>query len=314
MTQCSSSGVRVSRLRVFTAMALAVAATAVALASQAQQELHFFVSFADATGTPLTDVMQDELQMTENGTPGTILQLEAVGRPPDVTLLLDNGVGMGPALAELRSSARAFFSRMPDGTRMALVTLAPQPRWVQRPTTSQAEVLRAVDRVVPDEALARYLDALVEFGGRLGKDSETRHAIAVAIGTNAPDGSTSLERHFKQLAQRLLDHGATVHAAIVSTNVRLTGPRVPEGVTSDLQHVVARELTRLTGGRYEQLAVSSRLVTLLPEIASQIKADSHRYRLRVQRPRNATGNIGSVAFGISRPGVTVRATYAATPR
>lgn len=311
MPQCSSSSARMLLLRVLTVVALAATAGVVAVA---QEELHFFVSFADATGTPLTDVMLDELQMTENGAPGKILQMEAVGRAPDVTLLLDNGVGMGPALAELRSAARAFFTAMPEGTRMALVTLAPQPRWVQRPTTSQAEVLRAVDRLTPDESLARYVDALVEFGGRLGKDSETRHAIAVAIGTNAPDGSTALERHFKQLAQRLLDHGATVHAAIVSTNVRLTGPRIPEGVTSDLQHVVARELTRLTGGRYEQLAVSSRLVTLLPEIAAGIKADSHRYRLRVQRPRGAPGTIGPIAFGISRPGITVRATYATPPR
>ena len=305
-----SSSIRVFPLRVIAVMALLAAACAGVVAAQSSQDLHFFVSFADATGTPLTDVMVDELQITENGMPGKILQLESVGRPPDVTLLLDNGVGMGPALGELRSAARAFFTGMPAGTRMALVTLAPQPRWVQRPTTSQAEVLRAVDRLTPDETLGRYLDALVEFGGRLGKEAETRHAVAVAIGTNAPDGSTALERHFKQLAQRLVDHGATVHAAIVSTNVRMTGPRLPEGVTSDLQHVVARELTRVTGGRYEQLAVTSRLVTLLPEIAAQIKADSHRYRVRAERPRGASGAVGSVSFGISRPGVTVRATYA----
>ena len=168
--------------------------------------------------------------------------------------------------------------------------------------------------MAPDQSLGRFLDALVEFGGRMGKQSEARHAVVVAIGSNGPDGSTALEQHFLQLARRVVDQSATVHAAIVSTNARVTGARIPEGVSSDLQQVVGLELSRLTGGRYEQLAVSSRLVSLLPEMAAQIRADGERYRIRVRRPDGATGELGQISFAIGRPGISVRAVFANPPK
>ena len=289
-----------------------VAATPVR-AQQTAQELHFVLSFADASGTPVTDVDLSELRITEAGVQGTILQMEPTGRPLDVTLLIDNGVGMGGALAELRTGAKAFFAALPEGSQMSLLTIAPQPRWLQRPTTSARDIARAVDRMTPDESLGRFLDALVEYGGRLGRQSEDRHPVVVAIGSNAPDGSTSLEQHFRRLAGRIVDNAATVHAAIVSTNTRLTSARLPQGVSSQLQHVVGLELSRLSGGRYEQIAVTSRLVSLLPELGSQITASSKPFRIRARRPSTATGDIGAIAFMISRPDIVVRATFVGAP-
>ena len=280
----------------------------------AQQDLQFILSFADASGKPLTDISSAELVMTENGADGTILQMEPIGRALDVSLIIDNGIGMGPALAELRTAARGFFAGLPEEAQMSLITIAPQPRWVQRPTVERRDVLKAVDRLTADESLGRYLDALVEYGDRLARLSETRHGIVVAIGTNAPDGSTSLEQHFRRLAQRIVDHSATVHSAIISTNARLTGGRLPPGgVSSNLQHLVGFELSRISRGRYEQIAVTSRLVSLLPELAADITAASRPYRVKVRRPAGAKGNVGPIAFGIGRTGISIRAAFANVP-
>ena len=299
-------------IAVFLACVLGAAGTRLTL--HAQEQLDFFASFTDANGAPVTDVVASELMMVEGGVKGTVVYLQPADRALDVTLLIDNGLGMGAAVAQVRTGVRGFFSAMPEGAQLSLLTIAPQPRWLLRPTTSREGASRAIDRIVPDESRARFLDALVEAGERIGKQSEGRFPVIVAIGSNAPDGSTSLEQHFNKLATRLVEYSATVHTAVFSSGVKQGSARMPGGISSDFQQTIGFELAKLTGGRYEQIAVSSRLETLLPEIGNQIKGESRQYRLKVRRPDGAKGPVGSIAFGIARQGVTVRATYDNTVR
>ena len=112
------------------------------------------------------------------------------------------------------------------------------------------------------------------------------------------------------MAQRVSELAATVHVVVLTSGVRASGGRVPGGVASDLQYVIGSEIAKLTGGRYEQIAVSSRLVTLLPELGALVEAQSHRFLVRTRRPAGAKGSPGAVGFGIARPGVTVRASFA----
>ena len=277
---------------------------------RAQEHLDLHVSFTDVSGAPVLDVQADEIAMVENGIRGTVVHLEQVNRDFDVTLLIDNGIGMGPALADIRSAARSFASGLPRGARLSVLTIAPQPRWLVRPTDDSSRVLTAINRLTPDDSLGRFVDALVEAGGRLDSGSD-RIPVIVAVGSTAPDGSSSLEQHFRQLARRVVEHSAIVHVAILSTRATING-RVP--VASQLQPTVGLELARLTGGRYEPIAVSSRLGTLLPELAAQIRDDSRRYHLRVRRPDGAKGDVGQVGLAISRPGVTIRSTLVHSTR
>ena len=307
-----SNHLRLVAVQVFLVGLLAAAATMSTL--YAQDQLDFFAIFLNANGSPVTDVTASEITMLEAGVQGSVTLLEPVNRPLDVTLLIDNGLGMGSALAELRTGAKGFFSALPEDAQLSLLTLAPQPRWLLRPTTGRESALRAVDRITPDQSFGRFLDALVEAGDRMGKQSENRFPVIVAIGSNAPDGSNSREQHFTKLAQRLVDASATVHATVLSSGVRAGGGRMPGGVVSDSQNIIGFELAKLTGGRYEQIAASSRLATLLPELGNQIRAESRGYRLRARRPEGAKGPVGAVAFGISRQGVTIRTSYDNTRR
>jgi hypothetical protein len=59
----------------------------------------------------------------------------------------------------------------------------------------------------------------------------------------------------------------------------------------------------MTGGRFEVINVPNRLMTLLPEIATNagksMGPGAKQFRLTLQRPNGATGNLGQVALGVN---------------
>jgi hypothetical protein len=285
-------------------------ATGAALSLRAQEQLDFFLSFMDAKGAAVTDVTAGELSIVENGVMGAIVSIQPDTHPLDVQLLVDNGAGMGPALAEIRTGIKGFFAALPGDAQVSLVTTAPQPRFLLRPVTGPQNGVRAADRLAPDVSLAAFLDALIEAGERLKNQAKNRVPVIVAVASTSPDASSSREQHFKTMAQRASELAATVHVVVLTSGARVSSARVPGGVASDSQYIIGSEIARLTGGRYEQIAVSSRLATLLPEMGALVTAQSHRFLVRARRPAGAKGSPGAVGFGNARPGVTVRATFA----
>jgi len=285
-------------------------ATGAALDLRAQDQLEFFLSFMDAKGAAVTDVTANELSMVENGSMGAIVSLQPDTHPLDVQLLIDNGAGMGPALAEIRTGIKGFFSALPGDAQVSLVTLAPQPRFLLRPVTGPQNGVQAADRLAPDASLAAFLDGLVEAGERLRNQANNRVPMIVVVASTSPDSSSSREQHFKTLAQRVSELAAIVHVVVLTSGARVSSAQLPGGVASDSQYIIGSEIAKLTGGRYEQIAVSSRLATLLPEMGALVTAQSKRFLVRARRPAGAKGSLGAVGFGIARPGVTVRATFA----
>jgi hypothetical protein len=69
--------------------------------------------------------------------------------------------------------------------------------------------------------------------------------------------------------------------------------------TGGVQTEVGLQVTKYVGGRYEAIAVGSRLATLLPEIGAQVaksqENQSHQFRITVARP--SSGNIGKLTMG-----------------
>lgn len=84
------------------------------------------------------------------------------------------------------------------------------------------------------------------------------------------------------------------------------GGRSEGRVAGANQTVVGIALTKMTGGRYEAIAASTRLTSLLPEIGAQIAEShdrqSHQYRITFQRPAGASGPIGDIKMA-TRPGM-----------
>ena len=106
----------------------------------AQQQAQFLMPMTDENGAPVATFSPADLAIFEDGKPAKILKVEPKDSPLRVTLALDNGREMGDVLVHVRAAAREFFTALPDGVEIALMTTAPQPRFTVRPTKDRAVV------------------------------------------------------------------------------------------------------------------------------------------------------------------------------
>ena len=137
---------------------------------QAQERKQLFVSVMETNGVPVLDLKASDVKVFENQVPATIASVEPVDWPMKLTVLIDNGPKSSDYLAALRTGLRNFLNEIPDGVEVSIVSLAPQPRWVLRPTTDLDTELKSVDLLVPDSGAAKFFDGLMEASARIEKD------------------------------------------------------------------------------------------------------------------------------------------------
>ncbi len=266
---------------------------------QAQNTLTLFASLVDATGAPVASLAPEDLKLAENGVEGKIVKIEPIDWPIKMQLLIDNGTGMDQALVQIRNGVKGLVEALPDGIEMTLITTAPQPRFIVKPTMDKQAVIQGADRIVPDSGAARFVEALNEAAARVDKEKGNYFPVVVIVGSTAADGSSVVERDVQRMLQRFVERAATVHVVMLSS-----GSRSGSGVN---QQAVGDAVAKNTGGRYDNIASSTRLATLLPEIGAQVAKSharqSHQFRITFQRPNGASGAIGEIGAA-TRPGLT----------
>jgi len=269
---------------------------------RAQQPFVFFASIADSSGVPVASLAPDDVKIVENGVEGKIVKIEPIDWPIRVQLLVDNGAGLGEALVQIRNGLKGLVMAMPDGIELSLITTAPQPRNIVRPTTDHQAILQGIDRITPDSGAARFVEALNEAAARVDKDKGNYFPVVVILGSTTAEGSQVLERDVQRMLQRFSDRAATVHVIMVST-----GTRSDSTLSGANQTNIGIAVSKQTGGRYEAIAASTRIATLLPEIGEQVAKSharqSHQFRITFQRPNGASGAIGEIGMS-SRAGTT----------
>jgi hypothetical protein len=279
-----------------------VLACVAAIGLHGQSTLTFFASVVDATGAPLASLAPEDLKIAENGVEGKIVKVEPIDWPIKVQLLVDNGTGMESALVQIRNGVKGFVEALPDGIEMSLITTAPQPRFIVKPTMDKASVIQGADRIVPDSGAARFIEGLNEAAARIDKEKGNYFPVVVIVGSTTAEGSSVLERDVQRMLQRFVDRAATVHVVMLST-----GARSSTSVSGANQTAVGDAVAKNTGGRYDNIASATRIATLLPEIGAQV-AKSHvlqsrQFRLTFQRPNGASGAPGPIGAA-TRPGLT----------
>jgi hypothetical protein len=294
------------------AVLVAVAALSFTMAppAAAQQQFQFFLSAGDATGARVRDLSSDDLVVTEAGRPVRVVRLEPITWPVKVTVMVDNGLGTGSLLVQYRNGLKGLFDALPAGVEASLLTLAPQPRWVVRPTNDRIQLAKGADRISPDPGGARFLDALVEVAGRIekeNKDRTTYFPVIVIMSTTGPEGSTPRDRDLEAMVRQIERYAARVH--VVMLGIGATSPTTLVGAR---QVQVGKMLADGTGGRYEAIAASSRISSLLPEYGEMIAAahrfQSQQYLVTAERPAGASGPLGELSMTLARPGLTFSAT------
>jgi hypothetical protein len=267
------------------------------LAAQKQQQL--FLSLVEPSGAPITDLQMNEVTIMEDGVECKTLKLEPINWPIKLQVLVDNGQAVTNPITSLRSGLHGLFDAIPDGIEISMFAIAPQPRPVVRPTTDKQKVVAGIDLIAPDNGAGAFFDALSEAASRIDKDKSQHFPVILLVGSDF-GRSSALDRDFQKLQENIIKHAVTVHIVMVSAGGTRVGSVAGAGQTE-----IGLAVTKLSGGRYENIAAASRLATLLPELGQHI-ADSHRlqshqYRLTYERPPNAKP-MPTISASISHPG------------
>jgi hypothetical protein len=191
-----------------------------AVGLHAQNTLTFFASVVDTAGTPVATLAPEDLKVAENGAEGKILKIEPIDWPIKVQLLIDNGTGMESALVQIRNGVKGFVEALPDGIEMTLITTAPQPRFIVKPTMDKQSVIQGADRIVPDSGAARFVEALNEAAARIDKEKGNYFPVVVILGSTTAEGSQFVERDVQRMLQRFSERAATVHVIMYSTGAQ----------------------------------------------------------------------------------------------
>jgi hypothetical protein len=250
----------------------------------AQKQQHIFISLTAPDGTPVTGLQASEVSVTEDGAECKIVKLEPINWPTRLQVLVDNGRANTNPINNLRDGLKGLFEQMPDGVEMSLYATAGAPRPIVRPTTDRQKLIDGIALIAPETGAGMFFDALSEAGGRIEKDKTPHFPVILMVGSNFGSVRAS-DRDFKKLQETIVDRAVTVHIIVMSG----TG-----GTAGGAQTDIGLALTKLSGGRYDNINATTRLATLLPEwgkrIAESQARQSHQYMVTYERPANAREN------------------------
>jgi hypothetical protein len=155
-------------------------------------------------------------------------------------------------------------------------------------------VLQGIDRLAPDTGAGRFVESLNEATQRIERDKTDYFPVIISIATTAGDTNV-MERDLNRLMDRLQARPTTVHVVL------LAGPAGRSSGGGAIQTEVGLSVTKFTRGRFENIAASSRLATLLPEIGADVAksypAQTNKFRLTIERPAGASGDLGKITMG-----------------
>jgi hypothetical protein len=286
--------------KLFVAVALVLCASA--RDAGAQEQFQIYASVADVTGNGVKSLDLADIRVLEGGVEAKVVKVEPVSWPVKVQLLLDNGVGMGGGNIQiLKEGVIGLIKALPDNLEVTIVTTAPQPRFLVRPTTDKAMMIEGLSRLAPDSGAGRFVESMNEATQRIEKDKTEHFPVIIMVGTSSGDANV-LERDVKRIFERIQKKPTTVHVVLLNST---TGSA--SGGANQTQ--VGMAVTEATRGRYESIAAATRLATLLPEFGKEV-AGSHakmtnQFRLTAERPAGAKGDLGQVSAGARKSGIVV---------
>jgi hypothetical protein len=288
-------------------LAAAAALSTAALSAQSTT-FQFFVNAINPQGAPVADLRADDVLMSENGVQQQVVKIEPASIPMKLTIAVDNGLESTDALAHYRTGLTGLVEALPQDVEVTLITIAPQPRAVVKATTDRAQILRGVNGFSPEQARPRFTDALVEYSKNLEKEAKDKNAkpyvpVMLMLSTAANETSSYQPKEIEKAVGFLVGRKARLNVVIMST--RTGQASSAETLNSNLQAIVAIPAVKATNGRYEALAVSSRLATLLPEWGKDLNAlhlrQINQYRVTVER--KSGGPLQNPRVELGRPGL-----------
>ena len=252
----------------------------------AQQQGQLYISVLDEKGQPVTDLTGNDFAVTVDGADAKIVKVEPISKPTKLTVLVDNGQATTKELSNFRTGFKNLIAAVPEGIQIKLITFAPQPRWLERATTDHQKLTSAIDRIAPDSGAGLFFDALVEAGARAEKDKGAFLPVFLMLASDFGRNDGSMDRDWLKLQNQVIQYGITVHFVMFHSGGDRAG-----SVAGALQTEIGLALTKMSGGRYENIATSQRLATLLPELGKSVEKSNVRQlnqmRITYELPKGA---------------------------
>ena len=129
-----------------------VVAVGVWLSAQTPQVFQFVVSATNADGMPVSDLRPDDIVMSEDGVRQQVAKVEPVAVPIKLTIAVDNGVESSDAIAHYRTGLTGLVKALPPDVEVTLITTAPQPRTVVKPTTDRTRIMQGINGFAPESS------------------------------------------------------------------------------------------------------------------------------------------------------------------
>ena len=291
-------------------LALAATLASGALLLAQDEEITFVISVFDSNGRPVRDLKRDEIVLTENGVAGEVLKVQPFIMPVELTVAVDNGPLSADALAHYRTGLAGLIRALPTDVEVTFITMSPQPLMVVQPTSDRVRLLRGINEFAPQEESPRFTDTLVEFARRY--EAELRKTnnidsvpVLLMVSTTVTEAVSYAPEEITKALGFLERRRAKVHVAMLNVR-RSTSART--AIDEGRQTMIAIPATKVTKGRYETLANSSRLATLLPEMGTEIAA-MHRKQVNqllvtARRQPGRRGPLQNPQIGLTRKGMT----------
>jgi hypothetical protein len=294
---------------------VAIVLVAAVAALRSQEQAAIFVFAVDRGGVPLLEIKPSDLAIQEDAGRASIVSVRRFGWPLKITVLVDNGPRTKESLVHFRTGLKRFFGGLPPNVPVSLIATAPNPRWLIREATDRVQIERAVNLIAPDEGLARFSDALIEYAARLDEEFSRVSKeemppylpVLVSIATTHQDGSQVTRQTSLKMLTSLRQHLVWTNMIMVSPVRAASSPGglpvvdIDEGQNAE----IAKAVQEVTAGRYVPVTgsgTSALMSTILPELAQSISARYIRqmtqHRVVLERAAGARGPMRNVAVSL----------------
>jgi hypothetical protein len=295
----------------FAALAIVglMASARVLVSAQTPELFQFFVSAADASGAPVTDLRAEDVIMSEDGVSQPVVKVEPLPVPMKLTIAVDNGFDSGDAIDHYRTGLTELVEALPQDVEITLIATAPQPRTVLKPTTDRVQILRGIKNFAPDRGAPRFSDTLVEYSQRLQREAKDSKAapylpVLLMLSTAAKEQTTYQPKDIEKAVGALVARRARMNTVMVST--RQGDVASATYLKSSTQGLISTLATKATNGRYEEVVVPNRLGMLMAgwgkDLAELHTRQSKQFRVTVER--GSSGALKNPKIELSRAGVT----------
>jgi hypothetical protein len=285
-------------LAIFAALAAAPPAAAPQSKNAGKTHVrHIFVSVTDAKGATVEGLTASDFTVSEGGQARVVSHAGPAKDPMRIALMLDTSDAAAPALTNVRAGAQAFLDALPPEDEVILITTGRQLRVRVPPSTDRKKLKDSAAGLFSDGAGTVLMDGLLEIDDRFFKKADDRWPVIVIFTSDGTESSQGArEKEFLKWSPMLGPRGFSVHAFVLKT---------PKG--SGMPEIVAENLTKNTGGRYDVMntstALPEKMKTLGEQLALDHRAMSAWYEVDIQT--DAT-EIKPVEVAVPRDGVRLQ--------